>query len=83
MTTLHDCISVLGRPLDTLPYGLSQLHGHGFWIVCEVAFISRQYDQCSRLKSSMPFKRDLAFQNKPLPKQPFKMQPQMEKEDVT
>ena len=31
----------------------------------------------------MPFKRDLALQNIPLSKQPFKMQPQIENEDVT
>ena len=39
--------------------------------------------QCSRLKSSMPFKPDLALQNIPLSKQPFKTQPQIENEDVT
>jgi hypothetical protein len=26
----------LGRPLETL-FGLSQLYGHGSWLVCEVA----------------------------------------------
>ena len=31
----------------------------------------------------MPFKRDLALQNIPLSKQPFKMQPQVENEDIT
>ena len=35
--------------------------------------------QCSRSKSSMPFKHDLPLQNIPLPKQPIKMQPQIEK----
>ena len=41
--------------------------------------------QCSRLKSSMPFKHNFALQIKliPLPKQPFKMQPQIENEDIT
>jgi hypothetical protein len=40
--------------------------------------------RCSRLKSSMPFKRNLALQNiVPLSKQPFIMQPQIEIEDVT
>ena len=39
--------------------------------------------QCSRLKSSMPFKCNLAFQNIPFSKQPSKMQPQIENEDVT
>jgi hypothetical protein len=28
---------VLGRPLDTLSFGPSQFHGHGSWLVCEVA----------------------------------------------
>ena len=40
-------------------------------------------EESSRSKSSMPFKRDLALQNEPLSKQPFKTQPQIEKEDVT
>jgi hypothetical protein len=31
----------------------------------------------------MPFKRDLALQNIPLSKQPFKTQPQIENQDVT
>jgi hypothetical protein len=39
--------------------------------------------QCSRMKSSMSFKCDLALQNIPLSKQPFRMQPQTENEDVT
>ena len=39
--------------------------------------------QCSRLKSSMPFKCDLALQNIPLSKQPFKTQPQFQNEDIT
>ena len=38
--------------------------------------------QCSRLKSSMPFKRDLALHNILLSKQPFETQPQIENEDV-
>jgi hypothetical protein len=38
MTTLHDCGGVLGWPLDTF-FGLSQFHGHGSWLVCEVALI--------------------------------------------
>ena len=42
-----------------------------------------QCSQCSRLESSMPFKRDLALQNRPLSKHPFKTQPQIENEDVT
>ena len=39
MTTLHDFGGVLGRPLDTF-FGLSQFHGHGSWLVCEVALRS-------------------------------------------
>ena len=38
-------------------------------------------NQCWRLKSSMPFERDLALQIIYLSKQPFKMQPQIENED--
>jgi hypothetical protein len=41
VTTLHDDYrGVLGRPLDNfffLPFGLSQFHGHGSWLVWEVA----------------------------------------------
>ena len=37
VSTLHDFGGVLGRPW-TLPFGLSQFHGHGSWLVCEVAF---------------------------------------------
>ena len=40
-------------------------------------------DQCSRVKSSMPFKHDVAPQNIFLSKQPFKTQPQIDNEDVT
>ena len=36
MTTLHDFGDVLGQPLDT-SFGLPQSHGHGSWLVCEVA----------------------------------------------
>ena len=39
--------------------------------------------QCSRLKSSLPFERDLDLQNTPLSRQPFKTQPWIENEDVT
>ena len=35
-----------------------------------------------RLKSSVPFKRDLARQNIPLSKLPFKTQPQIENQDI-
>ena len=41
------------------------------------------WGQCSRLKSSMPFKRDLGLQRIPLSKQPFKTQPQIENADIT
>ena len=36
VTTIHGFGSVLGRHFDNY-FGLSQLHGHGFWLVCEVA----------------------------------------------
>ena len=41
MTTLHDFGGVSGRPLDTF-FGLSQLHGHGSWLVCEVTLSNLQ-----------------------------------------
>jgi hypothetical protein len=37
MTTLHDLRGVLGRPLATFFWALSQFHGHGSWLVCKVA----------------------------------------------
>ena len=36
-TKLHDFGGVLDS-LSTLSFGLSLFHGHGFWLVCEVAF---------------------------------------------
>jgi hypothetical protein len=33
--TVHDFEGVLGRPLDT-SFELSQFHGHGSWLACEV-----------------------------------------------
>ena len=41
MTTLHGFGGILGRPLDTF-FGLSQFHGHGSWLLCEVALTSPQ-----------------------------------------
>ena len=38
MTTLHDFGGVLGLTLDT-SFGFSQFHGHGSWLICEVALI--------------------------------------------
>jgi hypothetical protein len=41
VTVIHDFGGVLGRPLDTFfrarAFGLSKFHGHGSWLVCEVA----------------------------------------------
>ena len=53
----------------------------GMWLIVKVAkMTSRSHKgQCLRLKSSMPFKRDLALQNIPLSKQPFTTQPQIAK----
>jgi hypothetical protein len=39
VTTLRDVGGVLGQPLDTF-FGLSQFHGRGSWLVCEVALSS-------------------------------------------
>ena len=36
MIMLHDFGSALGRPLGT-SFGLSQFHGHGSWLMCDVA----------------------------------------------
>jgi hypothetical protein len=45
--------------------------------------IRKNVHQCLRLKFSMPFKRDLALQNIPLSKQPFKIQLQTQNENFT
>ena len=37
MTTRHDFGSVVGWPFGHFSFGLSQFHGHGSWLVCEVA----------------------------------------------
>ena len=37
MTTLHEFGGGLGDSFWTLSCGLSQYHGHGSWLVCEVA----------------------------------------------
>ena len=37
MITPRDFGSVLGWPLHTKSLGLSQFHGHGSWLVCEMA----------------------------------------------
>jgi hypothetical protein len=47
------------------------------------AWVQVLHHQWSRLKSSMPFKRDLAFKYIPLSKEPFQTQPQLENEDIT
>ena len=45
--------------------------------------VESDHQQCSRLKSSMHVKHNSPLQNIPLSKQPFKTQPQIEKEGVT
>ena len=41
VTTLHDFGGALGRPLDTFFWALTNLHGHGSWLVCELALSGR------------------------------------------
>jgi hypothetical protein len=41
MTTLHDLEVSWDHGLWTLSFGLSQFHGHGSWLVCEVALKCR------------------------------------------
>jgi hypothetical protein len=77
VTTLHDSGGVLRRPLDTFFWALTISWSR------LLACVRSGPKQCSRSKSSMPFKHDLALQNMPLSKQPFKSQPQIENEDVT
>ena len=45
VTTQCDFGGVLGRPLDTF-FWLSQVHGHGSWLVCEVALTFHIYGSC-------------------------------------
>jgi hypothetical protein len=56
VTTLHDFGGEVGRPLETF-FGLSQFHGHGSWLVCEVALmVGLDYGKevHRRVKSSNP-----------------------------
>ena len=48
VTIPHDFGGVMGRPLDTFFLGLSQLHGHSSWLVCEVALIHFKIGHRSR-----------------------------------
>ena len=41
MTTLCDCGGVLGRAIGHLSFGLSQFHGHGSRLACEVVLIKK------------------------------------------
>ena len=54
MTTLHDIGGVLGRSL-ALSFGHSQSHGHGSWLVCEVAQTSNS-NRGDSLESSLAHK---------------------------
>ena len=67
--TLHEFGGVLGDGLGTLSFGPSQIcgRGHGSWLMCKVA-LNNHGVQCSRLKSSILFKRNSALQNTPLSK---------------
>ena len=42
VTTLHDLESVLGWPLDT-SFGLSQFHGHNYWLMGEVVLMASSH----------------------------------------
>ena len=57
MTTLHDFGSVMGRLLHT-SFGLSQFHGHGSWLMCEVALSYIYRQNLSKLGAVM---RELMF----------------------
>ena len=52
------------------------------WVIVDMA-IAMGWWPNSSLKSSMPFKCDLALQNTPLSKQPFKTQPKFENDGIT
>ena len=54
MTTLHDFEGVFGLPLDTFFFGsLSQFHGHGSWLVFEVALTFVNFTTwCGRTQQS-------------------------------
>ena len=42
VTTLHEFGGVLGRPLES-SFGLSQLHNHGSWLMCEEALMVNNF----------------------------------------
>ena len=68
---------------QAFPSMLSAGNDSGEHLVCVWLRHYTGREQCLRLKSSMPFIGDLALQFTPLSKEPFKMQPQVEKEDIT
>jgi hypothetical protein len=62
VTTLHDFGGVLGRPLDTFfNFKLSQCHGHGSWLVCEVALNLTKFPKDHLLitgLTQLPFRKE-------------------------
>ena len=59
MTTLHYFGVVLGWPLDTF-FGLSRFHGHGSWLVHEMALI---YSFCCCSQSGNHEHRNVAIEH--------------------
>ena len=55
VTTLHDFRGVCWDGLWTLSFGLSQVRGHGPWLMCEVALTFTFHRQLQR--------NDLSFHN--------------------
>ena len=43
-------LEVCWNGLWTLSFGLSQFHGHGSWLVCEVALIIRKEEKVQKEK---------------------------------
>ena len=50
VTTTHDFGGVLGS-LWTYSFGLSQFHGHGSWLVCEVVLIPETHTTFPNLRN--------------------------------
>jgi hypothetical protein len=66
MPAIHDFGGVLGRPSDTF-FWLSQFHGHGSWVMCEVALIpfhNALVHDCQKKKNSFCLDLELIFQTK-------------------
>ena len=71
VTAIHDFRGILGQPLDTFSFGLSQFHGHGSWLMCEVDVKHVVHDFISISRPSQFYSTNEAWQKHELDLIPF------------